>query len=97
MYLYMCTYAVQALKHPGEDAMYYNNSSQTRTFKIVEENHFSNDDVTWIRSLKDVSLITVQKKSIRVLTETDEAIKGIIDAINRRFCNSSKPKLHPLF
>ena len=77
--------------------MYYNNTSQTRTFKIVEESNFCEDDVTWIKSLKNVDLITVQKKSIRVLTKTDEAIKGIIEAINKRFCNSAKPKLNPLF
>ncbi|MBN1131307.1 MAG: hypothetical protein JXA71_20140 [Chitinispirillaceae bacterium] len=77
--------------------MYYNNATQTRTFKIVEENHFCEDDVQWIKSLKNVDLITVQKKSIRVLTESDEAIKGIIEAINKRYCNSAKPKLNPLF
>jgi hypothetical protein len=77
--------------------MYYNNSYQTRTFKIVEKSNFSDDDVKWIGALGYVSVVTMQKKSIRVRTETEDAIKGIIESINKRYCNSSKPKLSPLF
>lgn len=77
--------------------MYYNKAPQTRTFKIMEENCFCETDVKWIRSLKNVSLVTVQKKSIRVSTELDGAIKAVIEAINTKFCNSSNPKLNPLF
>ena len=77
--------------------MYYNNTSQTRTFKIVEENEFSSDDVLWIESLENVSGVAHQKKFIRVLTEKQDAIKEIILAINRKYCNSLRPKLSPLF
>jgi hypothetical protein len=77
--------------------MYYNNSYQTRTFKIVEKSNFSDDDVKWIGELGNVSVVTMQKKSIRVRTETEDAITEIIDSINKRYCNSAKPKLSPLF
>jgi hypothetical protein len=80
-----------------DGAMNYTGSSQTRTFKIVEKNNFSNDDVEWIRSLVNVSVVTVQEKTIRVLTETDDAMAGIISSINKKYCLSSKPKLSPLF
>jgi hypothetical protein len=77
--------------------MYYNNSKQIRTFKIVEKDKLSEDDLVWIRSLVDVSLVTVQEKTIRVITETEDAIAGIIDAILKKYCKSAKPKLSPLF
>lgn len=77
--------------------MYYNNAKQTRTFKIVEKDNFSEDDLEWIRSLINVSVVTVQPKTIRVMTQTDDAIVGIINSINRKYCKSSKPKLSPLF
>ena len=77
--------------------MYYNNASQTRTFKIVEDGNFSEVDLAWIRALVNVSLVTLQKKSIRVLTNTDDAINNIVDAINKKYCNNAKAKLSPLF
>ena len=80
-----------------EDAMSCNNYSQTRTFKIVENSNFADDDLKWIGSLSHVSVVTLQKKSIRVRTELEDAIPEIVDSINKRYCNSSKPKLCPLF
>jgi hypothetical protein len=77
--------------------MNYANSSQRRTFKIVEENHFSDEDLLWIRSLIHVSLVTVHKKTIRVFIETEDALTGIVNSIDKKYCNSSKPKLSPLF
>jgi uncharacterized protein (UPF0179 family) len=77
--------------------MNYTGALQTRTFKLVEKNRLSDDDLQWIRSLGHVSVVTVQRKTIRVLTETDDAIAGIITSINTRYCNSSNPKLSPLF
>jgi hypothetical protein len=77
--------------------MYYNASSQTRTFKIVKNAGFSEVDLTWIRSLVDVSLVTLQKNTIRVLTDTEDAIAKIVDSINKKYCNSAKAKLNPLF
>ncbi len=74
-----------------------NDSAQTRTFNIVERSNFSDDDLTWIKSLIHVNVVTLQKKSIRVFTETEDAIFGIITAINKKYCNSAKPKLSPLF
>jgi hypothetical protein len=77
--------------------MYNNNSSQTRTFKIVKDSHFANDDLMWIRSLSNVSDVSLQEKTIRVRTELEDAIPKIVDSINRQYCNSLKPKLSPLF
>ena len=77
--------------------MYYNAISQTRTFKIVENSGFSEGDLAWIRSLINVSLVTLQKKTIRVLTNTEDAITGIVDSINKKYCNRAKAKLNPLF
>lgn len=77
--------------------MHYNSSSQTRTYKIVENAGFSEVDLEWISLLLNVSLVTLQKKSIRVLTITEDAINGVIDSINKKYCNSAKAKLHPLF
>lgn len=77
--------------------MYYDAPSQTRTFKIVENGNFSEVDLAWIRSLVNVSLVTMQKKTIRVLTNTEDAINKIIDSINKKYCNSAKAKLSPLF
>jgi hypothetical protein len=77
--------------------MYYNHSFQTRTFKIVENSNFADDDLKWIGALGNVSVVTLQKKSIRVRTESEDAIAGIINSINKKYCNSSKPKLCPLF
>jgi hypothetical protein len=80
-----------------EDAMGYFDSAQTRTFKTETKNKLSEDDFTWIRSLINVTVVTSQKKSIRVFTETEDAMAGIISSINKKYCNSSKPKLTPLF
>jgi hypothetical protein len=80
-----------------EDLMYYNNISQTRTFKIVEKDILSTDDLEWIRSLLYVSCVTLQEKTIRVMTDTEDAIVGIISSIKKKFCNSYTPKLSPLF
>jgi hypothetical protein len=77
--------------------MNFINSSQIRSFKIVEKNNFSEDDLKWIKSLINVSLVTLQKKSIRVFIETEDAITGIIKSIDTKYCNTSKPKLSPLF
>jgi hypothetical protein len=77
--------------------MNFINSAQTRSFKIVEKNNFSEDDLKWIRSLINVSVVTLQKKSIRVFIETEDAIAEIANSIDKKYCNSSKPKLSPLF
>jgi hypothetical protein len=77
--------------------MYYNASSQTRTFKIVDNAGFSEVDLAWIRSLVNVSLVTLQKKTIRVLTNTEDSIVKIVDSINKKYCNNAKAKLSPLF
>jgi hypothetical protein len=77
--------------------MYYNNTFQTRTFKIVENSNFADDDMKWIGALSNVSVVTLQKKSIKVRTELEDAVTGIVDSITKRYCNSSKPKLTPLF
>jgi trehalose-6-phosphate synthase len=80
-----------------EDAMGYFDTAQARTFKIEDKNEFSDDDVKWIKSIVNVSVVTKQKKSIRVFTETEDAIPGIITSINKKYCNMSHPKLTPLF
>ena len=54
-------------------------------------------DLAWIRSLVNVSLVTLQKKTIRVLTTTDDWIAKIVDSINKKYCNSAKAKLNPLY
>jgi hypothetical protein len=77
--------------------MGYFDSAQTRTFKVVDKDHFSDDDLKWIKSLTNVVGVTQQKKSIRVSSEKEDAIKEIITSINKKYCNSSKPKLMPLF
>ena len=77
--------------------MNYTGALQTITFKVVEKNGLSDEDLQWIRSLGHVSVVTVQSKTIRVLTETDDTIAGIITSINTRYCNSAHPKLSPLF
>jgi hypothetical protein len=80
-----------------EDAMGYFDAAQTRTFKTETKNKLSEDDFAWIRSLINVTVVTSQKKSIRVFTETEDAMVGITNSINKKYCNSSKPKLTPLF
>ena len=77
--------------------MYYNNTFQTRTFKIVDNSNFAAGDLKWIRSLLNVSAVSIQKKIIRVRTELEDAVPGIVDSITKRYCNSSKPKLNALF
>jgi hypothetical protein len=77
--------------------MNYHSASQTRTYKIVENSGFSDVDLDWIKSLLNVSLVTLQKKSIRVLTTTEDTINEIIYSINKKYCNSAKAKLAPLF
>jgi hypothetical protein len=80
-----------------ENIMSYFGSSQTRTFKIVEDRGFSEVDLAWIRSQVNVSLVTLQKKTIRVLTTTEDSIAKIVDTINKKYCNNAKAKLSPLF
>lgn len=63
----------------------------------MENGNFSEVDLAWIRSLVNVSLVTLQKKSIRVLTNTEDAIAKIVDSINKKYCNNAKAKLSPLF
>jgi hypothetical protein len=77
--------------------MYNNNASQTRTFKIVKDGHFASEDLKWIEALTNVSIVTLQKNLVRVRTELEDAIPKIVDLINKQYCNSSKPKLNPLF
>jgi hypothetical protein len=77
--------------------MSFANPSQTRTFKIVDNSNFAKDDLKWIRSLSNVSVVSLQEKTIRVRTELEDAIPGIVDSITKRYCNSSKPKLNALF
>ena len=77
--------------------MYYNNTFQTRTFKIVKDSNFADDDMKWIGALSNVSVVTLQKNSIRVRTEIEDAVSEIVDSITKRYCNSLKPKLTPLF
>src|SRR5271157_2853109 len=80
-----------------EDEMYYNDSFQTRTFKIIDNSNFDKDDLKWIKSLPNVSVVSLQKKIMRVRTELDDAVPEIVDSITKRYCNSLKPKLSPLF
>jgi len=77
--------------------LHYHNAAQIRTFKIVENNNFGEDDLIWIKSLLNVSFVTLQKKSIRVFTETEDTIAEIITSIKKKYCNSATPKLSPLF
>jgi hypothetical protein len=77
--------------------MNYNNTTQTRTYKIIEENRLTEDDFTWLKSLKNVTTIEMHKKSLTVLTKIVDSIAEIVRSINCKFCNSSKPKLKPLF
>ncbi len=77
--------------------MSFANPSQTRTFKIVPNGNFADDDMKWIGALSNVSVVTLQKNSVRVRTEFEDAVPGIVDSITKRYCNSSKPKLNPLF
>ena len=77
--------------------MFYNNSFQTRTFKIEANSNFAADDIKWIESLSNVSVVTQQKKIIRVRTESMDAVPGIVNSINMRYCTCSSPKLSPLF
>lgn len=77
--------------------MNYNRPTQTRTYKIIEENQLTEDDFDWLRSLKNVTTIEMHKKSLTVLTKIVDSIAEIVASINCKFCNSSKPKLKPLF
>lgn len=77
--------------------MFYNNLFQVRTFKIEKNSNFADDDLKWIESLSNVSAVTLQNKIMRVRTESEEAVKGIVDSINARYCTCSSPKLSPLF
>jgi hypothetical protein len=63
----------------------------------VAENKFNEEDLTWLRSLKNVTTVELHKNSITVLTKIVDSIADIIKSINCKFCNSSKPKLKPLF
>jgi hypothetical protein len=73
------------------------NPSQTRTFKIVKDANFADDDMKWIGALSNVSVVTLEKNFIRVRTELEDAVPGIVDSITKRYCNSSNPKLNALF
>jgi hypothetical protein len=77
--------------------MIYNNSFQVRTFKIEKDSDFADDDIKWIESLSNVSVVTVQNKIMRVRTESEDTVVGIVDSINTRYCTCSNPKLSPLF
>ena len=77
--------------------MNYNRPPQTRTYKIIAENKLTEDDFNWLRSLKNVTTIEMHKKSLTVLTKIVDSIAEIVRSINCKFCNSSKPKLKPLF
>ena len=77
--------------------MNYNNTTQTRTYKIIEENRLTEEDFNWLKSLNNVTSIEVHKKSLTVLTKIVDSIAEIVRSINCKFCNSSKPKLKPLF
>jgi hypothetical protein len=77
--------------------MNYNNPTQTRTYKIIAENKLTEDDFNWLKSLKNVTTIETHKKSLTVLTKIVDSIAEIVKSINCKFCNSSKPKLKPLF
>jgi hypothetical protein len=77
--------------------MSYNDSTQTRTFKIVKDGNFADDDMKWIGALAHVSVVSLQNKTLRVRTEFEDAVSEIVDSITKRYCNSSKPKLNPLF
>jgi hypothetical protein len=77
--------------------MNYNRPTQTRTYKIIDENKLTEDDFNWLKSLKNVTTIETHKKSLTVLTKIVDSIAEIVKSINCKFCNSSKPKLKPLF
>lgn len=68
-----------------------------RTYKIIEENKLTEDDFSWLKSLKNVTSVETHKKSLTVLTQIADSIAEIVRLINCKFCNSSKPKLKPLF
>ncbi len=87
----------KSFNFPQEDEMSFANPSQTRTFKIVNDGNFTDDDMKWIGALSNVSVVSLQKKIIRVRTELDDAVPEIVDSITKRYCNSSTPKLTPLF
>jgi hypothetical protein len=89
-------YARRSFNNP-EDEMGYFDAAQARTFKTEVKNKLSADDLTWIRSIVNVTDVTLQKKSIRVFSEIEDAMVGITSSINKKYCNSSKPKLTPLF
>jgi len=77
--------------------MDYNKSSQTRTYKIVAENKLTDGDLVWLKSLKNVSSIEMHKNYMNVLTKIMDTMADVVKSINCKFCNSSKPKLKPLF
>jgi hypothetical protein len=77
--------------------MDYNKASQTRTYKIVSENHITDEDIAWLKSLKNVTTIEMHKNYLTVLTKIMDSMAEIVKTINCKFCNSSKPKLKPLF
>jgi hypothetical protein len=63
----------------------------------VAENKFNEDDLAWLKSLKNVSAVELHKNHLTVLTKIVDSIAEIIKSINCKFCNNSKPKLKPLF
>jgi hypothetical protein len=77
--------------------MSYNNYSDTRTFKVLEKGDFADEDLKWIKSLPNVSIVSQQKNTIRVQTNSEDTIPEIVASINTRYCDCSNPKLSPLF
>jgi hypothetical protein len=77
--------------------MNLNSSTQMRTFKKVEATTLTDEDIKWIRSLNNVSKVESQKKSIVVTAELIDSMSDIIGSIKRKYCNSAKAKLKPLF
>jgi hypothetical protein len=77
--------------------MNYTTASQKRTYKIVSENKLTDEDITWLRAIKNVNDIEMHKNYITVATKIVDSITEIVKSINCKFCNSSTPKLRPLF
>lgn len=77
--------------------MSYNNYSTTKTFKIVKNGNFSDEDLKWIMSLSNVSKVTLQKETIRVSTEFEDSVSEIVNSVNKQYCDCLEPKLSPLF
>jgi hypothetical protein len=97
MYLSGCDNHVHVLLTFLEHAVSYNNYSDTRTFKVLKNGNFADEDLKWIKSLSNVSVVSQQKSTIRVQSHLEDAILEIVASINSRYCDCSNPKLSPLF